>query len=106
MPGGSGTSTTEEKSHQVIVSGLRWAGGDVVKTLCFGCGKNDLGAYIEVGWMKPGNRVVMARRYLKDGDDKASWTVKMVKEAVLKKIYDEEEDTVVMPPWHCDVFNA
>lgn len=101
---GSASNKVEDASHTVMVSGLRWAGGNHVNTLCFGSGKNELGNFIEAGWMKPGNRIVMARRYV--DDDRAKWSVEEVKKNVKAKIYDEKEDTIIMPPWHCETFNA
>jgi hypothetical protein len=87
------------------VTKLRWTGGEQIKNSVYGIGTNQFGKFIEVGWMRPGNRLTIARRYVTN-DARTSWTLAKLKEMVLADIYDEEEDEVVMPPWHTDIFNS
>ena len=103
-----GTTQVTEENHQVLVSGLRWAGGDLLRTLSFGCGTNGYGGnFIETGYMKPGNRLVMVRRYLDENDDRAKLSLMELKKKVISQIYTEDDDgTIVIPPWRCELFNA
>ena len=100
------------KKHQdeehVISSSLQWQGSpDKRKSLCYGKGKDEYGSFFSVGWMRPGNRITIARRYMGDGDDRAGWDLATVQTEILKVIYDDDEEEVtVMPPWQCDVMNA
>lgn len=99
-----GRVTIQDTKHELLVNKLRWTGGDQIKNIVYGSGENKFGKFIEVGWMRPGNRLTMARRYVID--ERASWSLEKLKEFVLADIFDEEEDEVVMPPWHCDIFNS
>lgn len=99
-----GRVTIQDAKHELLVTKLRWTGGDQIKNIVYGNGENQFGKFIEVGWMRPGNRLTMARRYVTD--DRTSWSLEKLKELVLADIYDEEEDEVVMPPWHCGIFNS
>lgn len=95
-----------DDQHEILFERLRWSGSSDKRTsLIYARGRNEYGAFVSVGWMRPGNRVTLARRYVgTDGRD--SWTVEKVRDAVLKAIFNEEDDTIIMPPWQCDVLNA
>ena len=101
----NGAKHTDEE-HEVLFEKLRWSGGEARKNLVYACGRNEYGNFISVGWMRPGNRLTLARRYLEESDPRAKWGVEMVKDRVLKEIYSEEDDLIVIPPWQCEVFNT
>jgi hypothetical protein len=101
-----GRVTIQDTAHSLLVTKLRWTGGEQIKNLVYGIGSNQFGSFIEVGWMRPGNRLTVARRYLTDQDARSTWTLAKLREMVLADIYDEEDDKVVMPPWHTDIFNS
>jgi hypothetical protein len=105
---GAGRVTIQDKTHTLLVTKLRWTGGEQLKNLVFGTGENQFGKFIEVGWMRPGNRLTIARRYLSGTDDamRTSWSLAKLKEMVLADIYDEQDDEIVMPPWHTEIFNS
>ena len=58
------------------------------------------------GWILQGNRITLARRHVTPSDPRSNWSAQTVREQVLKNIYDEEEDEIVMPPWQCSTLNA
>ena len=62
-------------------------------------GNNESGAFVAVGWMYPGNRLTLGRRYLGEKDARIKWGVHELREAVLEEIYLEEDDKVTIPPW-------
>ena len=97
----------KDETNDVLTS-LQWQGSpDKRKSLVYGVGKDEYGAFVSAGWMRPGNRITIARRYLGDGDDRAGWSLENVQEETLKVIYDDDEEEVtVMPPWQCAVFDA
>lgn len=93
-----------DTSHNVH-TGLQWQGNpDKRLSLCFGCGSDANGDFISAGWMRPGNRITLARRYVEDARKEMACAT--LREEVLKQIYDEGEDEIVLPPWMCDLFKA
>jgi len=96
-----------DTEHELFVENLRWRGSpDQKDSLVFARGKDRFGSFVSVGWMRPGNRVTMARRYVDASDDRANWSIQKLRAEVLEQIYDEEEEEAMIPPWTCDVFNA
>lgn len=103
----TGGKKHKDSKHDVLTS-LQWRGSpDKSDSLCYAQGSDEYGHFISTGYMKPGNRITLARRYLDSGDDRAKWTAEQVHQEIMKAIYDnEEEDVTVMPPWKCDVLKA
>jgi len=96
-----------DERHDIVLPSLCWT-GDLFNQLLFGKGKNEQGVFIEAGWMRPGNRLTLARRFLaEDGDDvRASWDLKELGQRVTQEIYDEKEDNYRIPPWQCEIFDT
>jgi len=101
-----GGKWNKDSVHDVHVESLNWRGSDDQRdALCFGSGKDSHGSFISVGWMRPGNRITLARRYV--SDERTGWSAKKVKEMILPQIQDpEDEETVTMPPWQCALMDA
>uniref|UniRef100_A0A7S1YC92 Uncharacterized protein n=1 Tax=Grammatophora oceanica TaxID=210454 RepID=A0A7S1YC92_9STRA len=94
-----------DQEHEILFGRLRWQGSpDKRNQLLYGRGKNEFGTFISVGWMRPGNRATLARRYVTDG--RADWKLDQVRENLLKDIYDQNRDTMIMPPWQIPMMNA
>lgn len=98
------------KKHQdmkhVVIASLQWRGSpDGSDSLCFGKGEDEYGPFVSLGYMKPGNRITLARRCALDSSDgRVGWSVEDVQKETIKSIYDEEEeDITVRPPWQSDV---
>lgn len=88
-----------------VLSALQWQGNpDKRLSLCFGCGSGANGSFISTGWMRPGNRITLARRYV--NDERNDLKCESLREKVLEQIYNEDEDEIVFPPWMCELFKA
>ena len=98
-----------DAEHDLHVTSLLWRGSpDQRNSIVVAKGKTDggHGHFVSVGWMRPGNRVTLARRYLGNDDPRAKWSNEKLRNSILAQIYDEEDDTIVMPPWKCHALNA
>ena len=90
--------------HNVLTA-LQWQGNpDKRLSLCFGCGSDAHGNFISTGWMRPGNRITLARRYVVD--TRKELDCESLRDQVLQQIYDEDADEIILPPWMCDLFRA
>jgi hypothetical protein len=97
----------QDAELDILLENLQWQGSpDPRKQLVFAHGRGAFGPFISVGWMRPGNRITLARRYLDTSDSRASWNNETLRAEVLGKIFDEEEEEIKMPPWKCSVLNA
>ena len=97
-----------DESHNVLLSNLRWKGNmrDQRDNLVFAKGRNDFGDFVSAGWMRPGSRITLARRYLEEDDARIKWSLEDLQKAVLNGIYDEQSGQVHVPPWQCDALHA
>jgi len=92
--------------HDMYLSLLRWTGNlrDQADNLVFALGSNEFGSFISVGWLRVGNRITIARRYLNDSDMRCKWDIEALRSAVIDEIATAEEDghmKLRMPPWQC-----
>jgi hypothetical protein len=96
----------QDTVHDVYLPNLQWTGDlrDQRNNLIFACGKNDSGAFVSAGWMRPGNRLTLARRYVED--ERSDWDLEQLRKAVLEEIYNEDDNEARIPPWQCSVMNA
>lgn len=91
---------------------LRWTGKlrDQVENMVLALGENEFGRFISVGWLRVGNRVTLARRYVDDTDDRAKWDIDDLRSAVFDQIATIAEDDghvqLVIPPWQCSAMHA
>jgi hypothetical protein len=97
-----------DAEHELHVTSLLWRGSpDQRNSIVVATGKTDgYGHFVSVGWMRPGNRVTLARRYLRDDDPRASWSPETLRRSIVAQIYSDEDDTIVMPPWKCHALSA
>lgn len=98
----------KDANHQVLLSNIRWMGNvrDQRDNLVFAKGKNDFGNFISTGWMRPGCRLTLARRYLDDKDARCKWGLEELGQHVVGGIYDEKSGKVNIPPWQCDAMHS
>ncbi|KAL7531583.1 hypothetical protein ACHAXR_008493 [Thalassiosira sp. AJA248-18] len=89
---------------------LRWMGNlrDQVQNMVLAVGENEFGSFISVGWLRVGNRVTLARRYVDAGDERAKWDIGDLRKTVFDQIANTEDGQVklVIPPWQCSVMHA
>jgi hypothetical protein len=103
----------QDKEHDVMVKTLRWSGNtfDQTENLIVAKGHNEFGTFVSAGWMRPGNRWTLARRYLSDENDpRGSWTLQKLQETIVKETVEVVEDSgqrkLRIPPWQNPVLNA
>ncbi|KAL7464771.1 hypothetical protein ACHAXS_005106 [Conticribra weissflogii] len=100
-------------AHDMYFSSLRWTGNlrDQVNNIVFAIGHNEFGHFVSVGWLRVGNRVTLARRYLDESDGRTKWDIDDLRKAVFDQIatVDNEDDGRVIlriPPWQCAAMHA
>jgi hypothetical protein len=98
----------KDSVHQVLLSNIRWMGNvrDQRDNLVFAKGKNDFGHFISTGWMRPGCRLTLARRYLDDKDARVKWDLKELHDNVVGGIFDGKSGKMHIPPWQCDAMHS
>lgn len=104
----------QDETHDVLIKTLKWSGNqkDQREYLIVAKGKNEFGPFISVGWMKPGCRWTLARRYLSDDneDPRVSWSLIDLHEAVVREsiVIEEGSDERILkiPPWQADVMHV
>lgn len=108
MEGDDGkTSKHKDDKHEIYLPNLKWTGDlrDQRINLVFAMGNNEFGSFISVGWMRPGNRLTLGRRYLDEKDSRIKWGVEEFRAAVLEEIV-LEGNKVVTPPWQCAALHS
>lgn len=122
MTGGSGYDLGDGKDkkkhkddrHDVYFSSptLRWTGNlrDQIQNMVLAVGENEFGNFISVGWLRVGNRVTLARRYLDEGDERAKWDIDELRKVLFDQIIatenGDDQVKVVIPPWQCATMHA
>lgn len=98
----------KDEIHDVLLSNIKWMGNmrDQRDNLVFAKGTNEFGPFISAGWMRPGCRLTLARRYLDEGDARAKWTLGELKTNVIGGIFDKDSGKVNIPPWQCDALHS
>jgi hypothetical protein len=81
---------------------------DQFENVVFAVGENEFGNFISVGWLRVGNRVTMARRYLDDNDERRKWDIDDLRKAVFDQITSVKDGdmTITIPPWQNAVMHA
>lgn len=90
---------------------LCWTGNlrDQVQNMVLAVGENEFGNFISVGWLRVGNRVTLARRYVDESDERSKWDIEDLRKAVFDQIATVKEDghvDLVIPPWQCVAMHA
>lgn len=90
---------------------LRWMGNllDQEENMVLAVGENEFGNFISVGWLRVGNRVTLARRYVDEGDERAKWDINDLRRAVFDQITtvaDNGHMKFAIPPWQCVAMNT
>lgn len=113
MESGGDKKKYQDKEHEVCLKSLRWSGNmfDQTENLIVAKGTNEFGSFVSAGWMRPGNRWTLARRYLTDENDpRAKLSLQDLQKAVIDETVEVVEDTgqqkLKIPPWQCSVLHA
>ena len=111
---GDGYDLEEKKhkdtAHDMYLSTLRWKGNlrDQAENIVFAMGENEFGNFISVGWLRVGNRVTLARRYIDEDDERCKWDLDDLRKAVFDQIatISENGTSLSIPPWKCSAMHA
>jgi hypothetical protein len=113
MEDGDEKKKYQDKEHEVMVKCLRWSGNtfDQTENLIVAKGTNEFGSFVSAGWMRPGNRWTLARRYLADKKDpRAKLSLQELQEAVIDETVELVEETgqqkLRIPPWQCSLLHT
>ena len=107
---GTGYDLEESKHkdtvHDMYLSTLRWKGNlrDQAENIVFALGENEFGNFVSVGWLRVGNRVTLARRYIDEDDHRCKWDINDLRKAIFDQIATTSEDgtsSLSIPPWKC-----
>ena len=112
---GAAQRRTADGEHSLFLTSVRWKGdlrnqkNNVVFAIGRSVGRSSGGGgsrrFITTGWMRPGNRLTLGRRYLDSTDPRALWTLRELREAVLREIV-RPDGRVRTPPWRCGTMSA
>ena len=77
MQDGEGKNWYKDTTHDVLIKSLKWSGNkkDETESLIVAKGENDFGPFVSAGWMRPGCRWTVARRYLSEKDPRTRWSL-------------------------------
>lgn len=105
MEEGGEKSRYHDTTHDVWVKSLKWSGNqkDETESLVVAKGTNDFGPFVSVGWIRPGCRWTVARRYLSEKDPRKKMPLReFYQNVVAESISVTEESGVkslLVPPW-------
>jgi hypothetical protein len=97
--------------HSVLMKGLPWKPSDEDRTVVAAVGENEFGAFVSAGYLQPGGAIILGRRYLDEGDERAKWSVEELYERVSRtdrgtvqivssnKLWFVSEACWRIPPW-------
>lgn len=101
---------SKDETHEILLPNLKWTGNlkDQRVNIVYAIGANDFGSFISIGWMRPGNRLTLGRRYLHGNDLRSKWSLDELRKAALTEIVTEKDNRikVVIPPWQCDTIHS
>lgn len=94
-----------DETHDIYLENLKWTGNlsNPTCNLIFASGKNEYGSFISAGWMRPGNRLTLARRNVGE-DERSGWSLEDVRKNILEQVIVDEKARI--PPWQCSVMNS
>lgn len=76
LDNGAGTTKYKDHEHTVYLQGSPWGSVDDQSTLIVAKGTNEFGPFLSAGYRLPDdNKIMLARRYLDEGDQRMQWTV-------------------------------
>ena len=77
-----------DTAHDVLLPSLRWSGNtsDPASDVAVGKGTNQHGAFVSAGFLRVGNRLTLARRYLAEDDRRTGWELEELRREVLAEV--------------------
>lgn len=100
----------KDQTHEILLPNLKWTGNlkDQRVNIVYANGTNEFGDFISIGWMRPGNRLTLGRRYINHDDLRSKWSLDDLRKAALAEITTEKNNIVkvITPPWQCDTMHS
>jgi len=112
MQEGTKKSRYHDTTHDVWIKSLKWSGNqrDQRESLVVAKGQNEFGPFVSVGWIRPGCRWTVARRYLSEEDARAVWTFRKFYQTIVDEsisVAKGSEDKILrVPPWQTSVMHV
>jgi len=112
MEDGEEKSRYHDATHDVWVKSLKWSGNqkDQTESLVVAKGANDFGPFVSVGWIRPGCRWTVARRYLSETDPRAKMSFREFYQTVVQECIsfakESGEKLLLVPPWQIAAMHA
>lgn len=102
MQDGDSKKRYHDATHEVLVKNLKWSGNkkDETESLVVAKGENDFGPFVSAGWMRPGCRWTVARRYLSETDPRSGQTCHDFYESIVEgtiAVKGDEKKLKVLP---------
>lgn len=112
MEDGDKKKRYHDKTHNVWIKNLKWSGNkkDETESLVVAKGENDFGPFVSAGWMRPGCRWTVARRYLSERDPRAKWSLGKFYQSIVDGTISIKEGSgekaLRVLPWQTSVMHA
>jgi hypothetical protein len=71
-----------DRRHSVLMKGLPWDPSNEDRRVVAAVGENEFGAFVSAGYLQSGGAIILGRRYLDEGDERAKWSVEELYERV------------------------
>jgi hypothetical protein len=112
MEDGEKKSWYPDTTHDVWIKSLKWSGNqnDQRESLVVAKGTNNFGPFVSVGWIRPGNRWTVARRYLSETDLRVEMPFRKFYEIVVESSISVDKEKgkkiLLVPPWRIAAMHA
>jgi len=112
MEDGAKKTWYTDTTHDVWIKSLKWSGNqkDQRESLVVAKGTNAFGPFVSVGWVRPGNRWTLARRYLSETDLRDKMPFHKFYEIVVGASITVDKETgnkvLLVPPWRTAAMHA
>lgn len=111
MEDGDKKKRYHDTTHDVWIKNLKWSGNkkDETQSLVVAKGENDFGPFVSAGWMRPGCRWTVARRYLSEKDPRAGMSFQKFYQSIVDgtvSVNEEGEKKLKVLPWQTDAMHV
>ncbi len=95
MQDGDSKKRYHDAAHDVLIKNLKWSGNkkDETESLVVAKGENEFGPFVSAGWMRPGCRWTVARRYLSETDPRCGQTSREFYQSIVEGTISVKEGT-------------
>mmetsp|Transcript_17987 Transcript_17987/g.44773 ORF Transcript_17987/g.44773 Transcript_17987/m.44773 type:complete len:224 (-) Transcript_17987:306-977(-) len=93
MEDGDTKKRYHDATHDVWIKNLKWNGNqkDETESLVVAKGENEFGPFVSAGWMRPGCRWTVARRYLSESDPRAKLSFQELYDTIVDGTIEDKD---------------